>query len=112
MCQPAVPPFGGIKVLDLADQSAVFGTRILADVGCDVIRAEPPGGDSLRGLAPFLGDVPGVERSLWHLYFNAGKRSVVLDRATALGRAAFWSLVAAADVIVETERLNHADVTA
>ena len=112
MHQAAALAFHGIKVLDLADQSAVFGTRLLADVGCEVIRAEPPGGDSLRGLAPFLGGVPGVERSLWHLYFNAGKRSVVLDRATAPGQDAFWSLVAAADVIVETERLDHTAVLA
>ncbi len=105
-----IGPLGGVRVLDLADQSAVFATRILADLGCDVVRVEPPGGDRLRSLAPFLAGVPGVERSLWHLYLNAGKRSVVLDRATPAGRAAFWSLAADADVIVETERLEHAEV--
>jgi crotonobetainyl-CoA:carnitine CoA-transferase CaiB-like acyl-CoA transferase len=103
-------PLHGVRVLDLADQSAVFAARILADAGCEVVRVEPPGGDRLRSLAPFLHGEPGPERSLPHLYLNAGKRSVVLDRATPEGQAAFWSLVASSDVIVETERLSHDDV--
>ena len=112
--RPGSPPgpLAGVRVLDLAGQSAVFGSRLLADLGCDVVRVEPPGGDGLRRLAPFLDGSPGVERSLWHLYHNAGKRSVVLDRATPAGRAAFWSLAAAADVIVETERLEPSEVAA
>jgi crotonobetainyl-CoA:carnitine CoA-transferase CaiB-like acyl-CoA transferase len=105
-------PLVGIRVLDLTDQSAVFGTRLLADLGGDVVRVEPPGGDGVRRLAPFLGGSPGAERSLWHLYHNAGKQSVVVDRATPAGRADFWALVADADVIVETERLDPAEVTA
>jgi crotonobetainyl-CoA:carnitine CoA-transferase CaiB-like acyl-CoA transferase len=42
----------------------VFCTRLLADLGCEVIRVEPPGGDSVRRLAPFLGGIGGTERSL------------------------------------------------
>ena len=95
-----------MRVIDLTDQLAVFGTRILADLGCDVIRVEPEGGDDLRRLAPFAGGAPSPDGSLWHIYHNAGKRSVTLNRATAAGRAAFWDLVSGADVIVETERLD------
>jgi len=109
--RPPIGPLSGVRVLDLTDQSAVFATRILADAGCEVVRVEPPGGDQLRSLAPFLQNQPGRERSLHHLYLNAGKRSVVLNRATPEGEDAFWSLVARADVIVETERLNHAEVS-
>jgi crotonobetainyl-CoA:carnitine CoA-transferase CaiB-like acyl-CoA transferase len=105
-----VGPLRGVRVLDLTDSSAVFATRILADTGCDVVRVEPPGGDPVRSLAPFLHDEPGPERSLPHLYLNAGKRSVVVDRATPAGQEAFWSLVTSADVIVETEGLSHAEV--
>jgi crotonobetainyl-CoA:carnitine CoA-transferase CaiB-like acyl-CoA transferase len=105
-------PLAGIRVLDLTDQSAVFGTRLLADLGADVVRVEPPGGEGVRALAPFLGGSPGAERSLSHLYHNAGKQSVVLDRATPEGCAGFWALVGDADVIVETERLEPAAVTA
>ncbi|HEY3978615.1 MAG TPA: CoA transferase, partial [Streptosporangiaceae bacterium] len=105
-------PLAGIRVLDLTDQSAVFGTRLLADLGADVVRVEPPGGDGVRAMAPFLGRSPGTERSLWHLYHNAGKRSVTADRATPEGRTDFWDLVAGADVIIETERLDPAKVTA
>ena len=105
-------PLAGVRVLDLADRSAVFGTRLLADLGGDVVRVEPPGGDDVRAMAPFLGGSPGPERSLWHLYHNAGKRSVTVDRATPEGCADFWALVTGADVIVETERLAPAEVTA
>jgi len=109
--RPPIGPLSGVRVLDLTDQSAVFATRILADAGCEVTRVEPPGGDQLRSLAPFLQNQSGPERSLHHLYLNAGKRSVVLNRATPEGQDAFWSLVASADVIVETERLHHAEVS-
>ena len=103
---PARGPLSGVVVIDLSDSSAVFGTRILADLGCDVIRVEPPGGDGLRRLAPFAGDPASPDASLLHFYHNAGKRSVTLDRATEAGRTAFWELLAGADVIVETERLD------
>ncbi len=88
----------------------MFGTRILADLGCEVVRVEPPAGDQLRHLAPFADGSAGAERSLWHLYHNAGKRSVVLDRTVPEGLSDFWALVAGADVIVETERLDHGEV--
>ena len=51
----------GVRVLDLADESAVFATRILADLGADVIRVEPPDGGSVRNMEPFLDDEPGTE---------------------------------------------------
>lgn len=103
-------PLSGVRVLDLAGQPAVFATRILADMGCDVIRPEPPGGDGLRRLAPFVDGIEGTERSLWHLYLNAGKQSVVIDRQTPAGREKFWLLVASADIIIETECLDHDEV--
>ena len=98
-------PFHKVRVIDLTDESAVFAGRLLADLGADVVRVEPPDGGRLRRLAPFLGDVPGPEHSLQHLYHNAGKRSVVLDRNTAEGQEDFRRLVASADILFETEAL-------
>lgn len=105
-------PYDGIRVLDLTDETAAFGPRLLADLGADVIRVEPPGGCRLRGLAPFLDDDAGFERSLPHLYLDAGKRSVVVDRSTEQGQEMLRRLVASADAIVETERLDDAELRA
>ncbi len=91
-----------IRVLDLAGQMGVYGTKLLADLGADVIRVEPPIGDSVRRRGPFLDDVPGLERGLVHLYLNTSKRSVTLDIATADGQALLKRLVAGADVLVES----------
>ncbi len=91
-------------MLDLADEPAVFASRILADLGADVIRVEPPLGGRVRNLAPFLNDDPGVERSFYHLYHNANKRSVVVDVSAEKGRDTLKLLVARSDVLIETER--------
>ena len=53
------------RVLDLTDERGLLCGRMLADLGADVIQIEPPAGNSARRLAPFLGDEPGSERSLF-----------------------------------------------
>ena len=93
--------------MDLADEPAVFATRILADLGADVIRVEHPSGGRLRSLAPFVDDEPGIERSLYHLYHNANKRSVTLDITEPAGREIFKKLVTTTDVLVETGAPGH-----
>ena len=97
-------PLTGTSVLDLADEPAVFAARILADLGADVIRVEHPSGGRVRGLAPFLNDEPGVERSYYHLYHNANKRSVALDIESEPGRESLKLLAARSDVLLETQQ--------
>ena len=97
-------PLTGTRVLDLADEPAVFAARILADLGADVIRVEHPSGGRVRGLAPFLNDEPGVERSYYHLYHNANKRSVALDIESEPGRESLKLLAAQSDVLLETQQ--------
>lgn len=63
----------GVRVLDLADRSAALAGRVLADLGAEVILVEPPSGNSIRHLAPFLDDEPGPEHSFAHQYLNANK---------------------------------------
>ena len=92
----------GIRVLDFGDERAAFATRILADLGADVVMVEPPGGGRIRSLAPFVDDQPGPERSYQHLYLDANKRSVVIDLAEAEGRAQAIALARGAGVLVET----------
>ena len=96
-------PLTGTRVLDLADESAVFAARILADLGADVIRVEHTSGGRVRNLAPFLNDEPSVERSFYHLYHNANKRSVVLDIESEPGLETLKLLAAQSDVLLETE---------
>ena len=90
---------GSIRVLDLSDESGVYGAKLLADLGADVIRLEPPGGDPLRSRPPFLHDQPGPDRSLFFAYMNTSKRSVTLNLATPDGRALFDRLAATADAV-------------
>ena len=68
----------GVRVIDLAGDAGVLASRLLADLGADVIRVETEA-DGVRGRAPFLAGRAGVERSLHHLHFNRNKRSVRLD---------------------------------
>ena len=97
-------PLTGTRVLDLAEEPAVFAARVLADLGADVIRVEHPSGGRVRGLAPFLNDEPGVERSYYHLYHNANKRSVALDIESEPGRESLKLLAERSDVLLETQQ--------
>jgi len=93
-------PLAGVRVLDLSDEAVVYAARLLADLGAEVIRVESAAGDRIRRRPPFLDGVPGIERSLAHLRYNAGKQSVAL----ALDTPAAWELVdrvaAAVDVVI------------
>src|SRR5919202_1491146 len=92
-----------IRVLDLADESGSVCGRILADLGADVVKVEPPGGDPGRRVPPFAGDRPNPERSLSWLAANAGKRGITCNLVTQTGRELFLRLVARADVVVTTQ---------
>jgi benzylsuccinate CoA-transferase BbsE subunit len=90
------------RVLDLADATGSYCGRLLAGLGADVIKVEPPGGDPGRRLPPFYHDEPHPERSLSFWYLNTNKRSITLDIASADGRELFLRLAERADVVVET----------
>src|SRR4051812_3702685 len=92
----------GYRVLDLADERGAYCTRILADLGADVVKVEPPAGCASRRCSPFAHDQADAEHSLVHLYYNAGKRSITLDLDTESGQQLFRQLARSADVLVET----------
>ncbi|MEK7216363.1 MAG: CoA transferase, partial [Chloroflexota bacterium] len=89
------------RVLDLADAIGVYCTKLLADLGADVIKIEPTEGSRGRLRAPFYHDEVDPDRSLWWFFFNTNKRSVTLDLGTGEGRRLFARLAAGASVIVE-----------
>lgn len=99
-----MPPY---RVLDLTGPEGVFCGKLLADYGADVIKVEPPAGDTTRQRAPFVGDQPGPERSAYFLFYNTNKRSVTLDLETPRGRELFKKLATSADVIVESFPVGH-----
>ena len=92
----------GILVIDLAGESGVFAGRMLAELGADVIRVEPPGGDGIRRRPPFLDDAQHPE-SLHHLHFNAGKRGITLDVHTPRGIELLRRMATVADIWLETD---------
>jgi crotonobetainyl-CoA:carnitine CoA-transferase CaiB-like acyl-CoA transferase len=97
-------PLAGLRVLELADEKGQFCGKLLADLGADVVKIEPPGGEPCRHIGPFLDDIPHPERSLSFWYYNTSKRGVTLNLDTADGRRLSRRLAATSDVILETFR--------
>ncbi len=91
-----------VRVLDLAGEEGVYCTKLLADLGADVIRVEPPAGSAIRARAPFVDDAAGAESGILHLYLNTSKRGITLDLESEEGRGLFRRLAATADIIVES----------
>ena len=92
---------GAFRVLDLTQGLGQYTTRLLADLGADVIRIEPPGGGPSRRASPFAQDRPGPNRSLAFLHLNSNKRSVVLDLEDEGDRARLLQLASGSDALVE-----------
>src|SRR6185436_6764399 len=99
--QTLAGPLAGLRILELADEKGQFCGKLLGDLGADVVKVEPPGGEGCRYLGPFLDDIPNPERSLSFWYYNTSKRGITLDPETADGRGLFRRLAAASDVILE-----------
>ena len=97
----------GLRVLDLADGTAGFCSRLLADLGADVIKIEPPGGGPSRKAGPFANDRKNADGSLPFWYHNSGKSSYSLDLEQEPGRLQFLRLAAHADALVESFRPGY-----
>jgi crotonobetainyl-CoA:carnitine CoA-transferase CaiB-like acyl-CoA transferase len=102
--QPLPGPLAGLRILELTDETGQFCGKLLGDLGADVVKIEPPGGERNRRVGPFLDDIPHPERSLSFWYYNTSKRGITLSLETADGRGLFRRLAATSDVILETFR--------
>jgi len=97
----------GYRVLELGGQEGLFAGKLLADLGAEVIKVEPPGGDPARDLGPFAQGVPALESSLSWQALNTGKRGVTLDLGQAAGRELLLELAATADAVIESFPPGH-----
>ena len=95
-------PLEGFRALDLTDEKGFLCGRILADLGVDVIKVEPPGGDPSRRLGPFYKDIAEPEKSLYWFAYNANKRGITLKLDCEEGRQVFRKLVDKADFVIES----------
>ena len=98
---PTHAPLAGVKVVELS--SVLMGPwacQILGDLGAEVIKVEPPAGDSTRNIGPARH--PGM--SAFFLNLNRNKRSLVLDLKTPRGHEAFIAVVKSADVLIYNVR--------
>ena len=85
----AFRPYTGIRILDLTHNLGRYATRLFGDLGAEVIRVEPPEGLPDRRQA----ERPGRNSPDYAFgFFNASKRSIVLDLAAEKGRAAFATM--------------------
>jgi len=90
------------RVLDLTGPLGFSCGKILADLGADVIKVEPPEGDPSRRLPPHLQASAGPPQSLHWLAFNANKRGITLDMESCRGQSLFTRLLQKADFVLET----------
>ena len=98
-----------VRVVELADEQAEYCGRLLAGLGADVLKVEPPEGAPTRRIGPFYRDEPGPENSLYFWHYNLGKRSLLLDLETRADRARLEELLERADVLLESTRRGTLD---
>jgi len=90
------------RVLDLTDLAGQFAGKILADLGLEVIKVEPPRGDPVRRLPPFKDRAPEGESSLTFLYLNSNKKSISLNWEMEGGRELLRELARHSDILLES----------
>ena len=102
----AISALSGIRVAELGDFIvAPYCTKLMGDLGADVIKIEPPDhGDSARKYGPFPDDVPHSEKSLLFAYLNSNKRGMTLDMRSPDGLKILRELLTQIDVLVESNQ--------
>ena len=104
-CQTTSLPLANVRILDFTRVLAgPYCTALLADVGAEIIKVEPPAGDDYRHIGPFIDG-----ESILFQAVNRGKRSIVLDLTKPADQSIALDLAAGADVVVENFRPGVAD---
>ena len=100
---------GSYRVLDMTDEKGFLCGRLLADLGADVIKVEPPGGDRARGQGPFFRGGPVPESSMAWWAFNVNKRGITLNISSGDGRKLLTELVKGVDFLIESFAPGYLD---
>ena len=95
------------KVIDLTDDKGMIAGKILAYMGADVVKIEPPGGDICRRFGPFYHDEIYPEKSLYWLDSNVNKRGITLNLEVESGRQILLELVKQTDILIESYEPGH-----
>jgi crotonobetainyl-CoA:carnitine CoA-transferase CaiB-like acyl-CoA transferase len=99
----------GLRVIEIADEQAEYAGLVLAGLGAEVIKVEPPGGNSTRRIGPFYEDIEDPGRSLFFWHYNRAKRSICLDLEVPGDHETLLRLLGTADVFLESTRRGHLD---
>jgi len=99
----------GYRALDLTDEKGFVCGKILAAMGVETIKIEPPGGDPARNFPPCLNGEPETKTSIYWLSHNTDKRSITLNLALEQGRELFKKLVHGCDFIIESFQPGYLD---
>lgn len=102
-------PLVGVGALDLTGWQGYLCGQLLGDLGADVIKIEPPGGDPGRNKGPFYHDIEQPEKSLYWLAFNHSKKGITLNIESAAGQDIFKQLVQGTDFILESFKPGYMD---
>ena len=97
------------RVLDLAEGGFNWCGRVLADLGADVIKVEPPDGSPTRLKGPFYQDRVDREHSLFWYSYSLNKRSVTMDLESAEGKSRFRELAVGSDIVLESFEPGYMD---
>lgn len=100
-------PLSPYTALDLTEGGFNWCGKVLADLGADVIKVEPPDGSPTRNIGPFVDGIEGPDRSLFWASYCVNKRSVTLDLRSEVSVATLRSLAASADILIESFRPGH-----
>ncbi len=97
----------GLRVVEFTDEIGSYAGRLLADLGADVIKVEPPGGGAQRHTPPFYKEPDNPDTSISFWVHNTSKRSVVLDLDAAADQVAARKLALSADVVLEDRPFGY-----
>ena len=108
-------PLSGVRVIDLTDERGIYGAKLLADLGANVVRPEPPEGDPLRQRGPLLVSDQAAQTSLWHAFFASNRRFFNIDPQTTAGQDQLDQLLTRADIVLSCKdafAVSEANLTA